>query len=192
MVSTYTPTLSALLNARRDFLPFPIADMKAVLVAEPHAPGLRYLDNVVDEITTISASLAPVFPVLVVGDVAGDPGPGATVSAVVACLSDAAVVHLACHGQQDRDPLQSGFCLRDARLTVDALMRMDLKKAVFAFLSACETAKGDARQPDQVVHLAAAMLFVGFRSVIATMWCVFCGDGSMAWLLLTSAWQANE
>lgn len=37
-------------------------------------------------------------------------------------------------------------------------------------LSACETATGDSEQPDQAVHLAAAMLFVGFRSVIATMW----------------------
>jgi CHAT domain-containing protein len=41
---------------------------------------------------------------------------------------------------------------------------------MFAFLSACETAKGDRSQPDQAVHLAASLLFCGFRSVIATMW----------------------
>jgi CHAT domain-containing protein len=50
------------------------------------------------------------------------------------------------------------------------LMQLKLPKALFAFLSACETAQGDREQPDQAIHLAAAMLFTGFRSVVATMW----------------------
>jgi hypothetical protein len=29
-------------------------------------------------------------------------------------------------------------------------------------------------QPDQAIHLAAAMLFAGFKSVIATMWLAAC------------------
>jgi CHAT domain-containing protein len=45
-----------------------------------------------------------------------------------------------------------------------------LKRASLAFLSACQTAKGDQNQPDQAVHLAASFLFCGFKSVIATMW----------------------
>lgn len=49
-------------------------------------------------------------------------------------------------------------------------MELDLSKAFLAVLSACETAKGDSTQPDQAVHLAAAMLFTGFSSVIATLW----------------------
>jgi CHAT domain-containing protein len=49
-------------------------------------------------------------------------------------------------------------------------MELDLKHAHLAFLSACETAKGDRAQPDQAIHLAATMLFVGFRSIIGTMW----------------------
>jgi hypothetical protein len=40
---------------------------------------------------------------------------------------------------------------------------------MLAFLSACQTAKGDEDMPDQAVHLAASMLFCGFKSVIATM-----------------------
>jgi CHAT domain-containing protein len=55
-------------------------------------------------------------------------------------------------------------------VTVSKLMRLNLDKAWFAYLSACETAKGDKEQPDQVVHLAAAMLHAGFKSVVATMW----------------------
>jgi CHAT domain-containing protein len=81
------------------------------------------------------------------------------------------LVHMACHGTQNStDALSSGFCLSNGNLTVSRLMNLDLKNAFFAFLSACETAKGDEKQPDQTVHLAAAMLFVGFRSVVATMW----------------------
>jgi CHAT domain-containing protein len=41
-----------------------------------------------------------------------------------------------------------------------------------AFLSACETAKGDEGTPDEAMHLAAAVLFAGFRGVVATMWFV--------------------
>ena len=42
-----------------------------------------------------------------------------------------------------------------------------------AFLSACETAKGDSKTPDEAIHLAATLLFqlfAGFRGVVATMW----------------------
>lgn len=98
---------------------------------------------------------------------------GATVPAVIERLPTTSILHLACHGEQNAtNPLLSGFCLRDGKLTVSQLMHLNLQNATFAFLSACETAKGDAKQPDQAVHLAAAMLFVGFRSVIATMWYV--------------------
>jgi CHAT domain-containing protein len=95
----------------------------------------------------------------------------AKVHEVVAALPRAHIVHLACHGVQNQtDPLSSGFCLGDGKLTVSALMDIKLNHAFLAFLSACETAKGDKEQPDQVIHLAATMLFCGFRSVVATMW----------------------
>jgi hypothetical protein len=51
-------------------------------------------------------------------------------------------------------------------------MQLKLDDTFLAFLSACATAKGDKDQPDQVMHLAAAMLFSGFKSVVATMWYV--------------------
>jgi CHAT domain-containing protein len=60
--------------------------------------------------------------------------------------------------------------MSDELLTVSKLMALNLPNAFLAMLSACETAKGDAAQPDQVVHLAAAMLYVGFRSVVGTLW----------------------
>jgi CHAT domain-containing protein len=86
-------------------------------------------------------------------------------------LENVNLVHIACHGKQSTEnALSSGFCLSDGSLTISQLMELDLKNAMFAFLSACETARGDEKQPEQTLHLAAAMLFVGFRSVVATMW----------------------
>jgi CHAT domain-containing protein len=97
---------------------------------------------------------------------------GRTNEEMAKVLESANIVHIACHGTQDAvDPLQSAFHLSsDRALTVSDLMKLDLKCAHLAFLSACETAKGDEKQPDQAIHLAAAMLFVGFRSVVGTMW----------------------
>jgi CHAT domain-containing protein len=89
-------------------------------------------------------------------------------------IRSASILHMACHGTQNLpDALQSGFFLEDELLPVSKLMQLELPNAFLAVLSACETAKGDASQPDQAIHLAATMLFAGFKSVVATMWCVF-------------------
>ncbi|KAG1775660.1 hypothetical protein EV702DRAFT_1199147 [Suillus placidus] len=45
-----------------------------------------------------------------------------------------------------------------------------IKNALVAFLSACHTTVGDDKSPDESIHLAAAMQFSGFRSVIGSMW----------------------
>jgi CHAT domain-containing protein len=60
--------------------------------------------------------------------------------------------------------------MKDKTITLSELMPLNLPNAFLAVLSACETAKGDEAQPDQTVHLAAAMLHAGFKSVVATMW----------------------
>jgi CHAT domain-containing protein len=57
-------------------------------------------------------------------------------------------------------------------LTISDLSKLNIKHGFLAFLSACETAQGSTDQPDQAMHLAAAMFFAGFKSVIATMWSV--------------------
>ncbi|KAG1773752.1 hypothetical protein EV702DRAFT_1243180 [Suillus placidus] len=40
----------------------------------------------------------------------------------------------------------------------------------FAFLSACHTAVGDDKMPDEVIHLAAGLQFSGFKSIVGTLW----------------------
>ena len=144
-------------------------DRNALLVAESTSPGLTTLANADEEVNIVASILSSMSPTVLGANTSV--GRGVAVKSVLENIPPASILHLACHGVQDAmNPLRSGFCLRDGRLTVADLMRLNLRNAFFAFLSACETAKGDSKQPDQAVHLAAAILFVGFRSVIATMW----------------------
>ena len=101
-------------------------------------------------------------------------GADATVERVIQGLSHCGWVHLACHGSQNRfDPTKSALMLEDGRLEIERITRSALPStAEFAFLSACQTASGDETLPEEAVHLAAGMLFVGYRSVIATMWSI--------------------
>ncbi|KAJ7211511.1 CHAT domain-containing protein, partial [Mycena rebaudengoi] len=89
-------------------------------------------------------------------------------------LHNSSVIHFACHGTQNfGNPLNSGLILSDGHLDMAWIMcippkqKPDMKLAV---LSACETAKGDVKMPDEAMHLAASLLFTGFGGVVATMW----------------------
>jgi CHAT domain-containing protein len=97
-----------------------------------------------------------------------------TVETALIHLRESSIVHFACHGIQDlKQPLDSGLVLTDGRLKVLDIMRgpeRDKKCMSLAFLSASETAKGDDTVPDEAMHLAATLLFAGFRGVVATMW----------------------
>jgi len=80
-------------------------------------------------------------------------------------------VHFACHGIQDvNDPLKSGVHLHDGRLELLEIMRQQKSNPGLAFLSACQTSKGDLKLSEEVVHLAAGMLASGYRGVVGTMW----------------------
>jgi CHAT domain-containing protein len=139
-----------------------------ILVAEKQAQEsnlqiIHHVDAEVDNVTRVATSRF-------VETVRRLPSP-ATVSETCAAMQTANIVHLACHGIQDpKSAVESGFCLSDGRLTISKVMEMKFDNPFLAFLSACETAKGDQDQPDQVMHLAAAMMFLGFKTVVATMW----------------------
>jgi hypothetical protein len=171
VVSSYTPTISALLRAQKSAAPIASADVNMLLVGEDCATNLSMnkLGSVGTELRCVEAiTIAKQF-----GHTVEAIPREATVERVTDRVKSANFVHLACHGIQDpTNALESGFFLRDGMLTISKLMELKLDQPWFAFLSACETAKGDAEQPDQVMHLAAAMLFAGFKSVVATMWSV--------------------
>jgi CHAT domain-containing protein len=118
-------------------------------VAEANAPGLPHLAEVENEVRAVS-DLFAASSVSVTNATSATSG----VQAVLAQLPSAALLHLACHGQQLLDPLDSHFALRDGGLTIKELMKMQLPHATLAFLSACETAKGSEAFTDQVQSTA--------------------------------------
>lgn len=173
VISSYAPTITALIRAQNGDVRLRLDEIRLLLVAEKRAAeaGLATIPGVDEELRQIQNVIHHKDTVEILGG-AEFPG-GATVDRVLRGIQKANIVHLACHGKQNTDdPLESGFCLSDGRLTITKLMDMQLRNAFLAFCSACETSKGSSEQPDQVLHLAAAMLFAGFKNVIATMWYV--------------------
>lgn len=171
-VSSYTPTIGALISAKQKNPVIKRTAAKVLLASFPHPFAGETLEDVIKALA-IKAIVSPfnVFPLPPNADCSINPDASAAVPDILLRLSDASFLHLACHGTRDRaNALESGFVMRDSMMTVAQLMSLNLPHAFLAFLSACETAKGDERQPDQAVHLAATMLFVGFRSVVGAMW----------------------
>ena len=99
-------------------------------------------------------------------------GPEATTDKVKTEMKAHNWIHFACHGIQDaNEPLKSGVHLHDGRLELLEIMRQKIPNPDFAFLSACQTSKGDIKLSEEVVHLAAVMLeAAGYRGVVSTMW----------------------
>ncbi|KAG2040594.1 CHAT domain-containing protein [Suillus americanus] len=97
----------------------------------------------------------------------------ATAQGALNALNHNQWLHLACHGMPNRtQPFESSFAIRDGSLTIKDIIRSDWQNPEFAFLSACHTIVDDENSPDESIHLAAAMQFSGFRSVIGSMWSV--------------------
>jgi CHAT domain-containing protein len=136
-----------------------------LLVAQPTCVGLPPLANVQIEIEQIHAVVPPeciAHP---------DTGRQVSVSEALDGLKRAHILHLACHGHQDQlNPLNSGFDLKDGRLTLAQLMRSNIPHAQLAYLSACDSAGIDESRPDEGLNLVGAMIFAGFKSVVGTMW----------------------
>jgi CHAT domain-containing protein len=97
----------------------------------------------------------------------------ATTASVLTAMKQHSSVHLACHAIQDiTDPTASGFQLYDGILNLGDITKESSTRKGLAFLSACQTATGDPKLPNEAVHLAAGMLVAGYSSVIATMWSI--------------------
>ncbi|MFC9529019.1 CHAT domain-containing protein [Streptomyces sp. NPDC056975] len=97
----------------------------------------------------------------------------ATVRAVRSELPGNPCVHFACHGIQDFGaPSSGGVALADGTLSILDIARLRFEGAELAYLSACQTATGGTRLPDESLHLAAALHLAGFRQVVGTLWAV--------------------
>ncbi|QRV93664.1 CHAT domain protein [Ceratobasidium sp. AG-Ba] len=168
-VSSYTPTLGSLRT--------PVglsSDFSGILcVGQSEAPDMPPLPGTSKEISEVK-KYATHWKVKELIDKA------ATTQAVLQGMQEYGWVHFACHGSQNPiNPTESAFHLSDGALTLGAITQNPLQNARFAFLSACQTATGDMRLAEEAVHLAAGMIMVGYRTVIATMWSIHDEDAPL-------------
>jgi CHAT domain-containing protein len=172
-ISSYIPTLAELIRARQQ-VSRDAAIQHFVAIGQANPDGAKVLRCVDAELSVVTQRLAHILssvpPVLSFTQLADS---DATVDGVVDALSRNHWLHLACHGTPNRkQPFQSSFAMRDGPLTIRKIMESHWQDPEFAFLSACHTTVGDESSPDEAIHLAAAMQFSGFRSVIGSMWSV--------------------
>jgi len=165
-ISSYTPTLTALIRARQQ-LPRDASIPHFVSIGQGNPNMATPLLRVTDELCEVASHVAPFLPFTCLSD------NDATVQQALDAMNQHQWVHLTCHGMPNRQkPFESSFAMRDGPLTITDIIRPRLQQREFAFLSASDTTVGHASSPDEAIHLAAAMQFSGFCSVIGSMWAV--------------------
>ncbi|KAG8769656.1 hypothetical protein FRC12_004826, partial [Ceratobasidium sp. 428] len=146
VVSSYTPTLSALLPRGDETVEL---THSVLAVGQANTRGQPPLPMTIDELAIVKKhTKATVYSQL--------DGELATVEATLNAMEQHSWVHLACHGVQNRDnPSHSAFYLHNGCLTLEEIAKRQFKSKGLAFLSACQTATGDEGLPDKATHLAA-------------------------------------
>lgn len=159
VVSSYTPTIRALLHARSQ----PMASNPRLLaVALSETPGQAPLPATRIEAEALVRHFAD--PVTLFDA-------DATAARVLAALPAAGWVHFACHAHSDPlNPSRSHLVLHDRPMTVTEISRLRLVSAELAYLSACSTARSDERLADEAIHVASAFQLAGYQHVIASLW----------------------
>ena len=167
-ISSYTPTLTALIRARRPVPPnFSTEEKRFLAIGQADAPDESELPFVGEELDNVCDRVDGLARFTRID------GEESCAPRVVEELGKNEWIHFACHGLPNREqPFESAFALHDGHFTIQRIIGCDLKNPEFAYLSACHTTVGDEESPDEVIHLASAMQFAGFRSVIGTMWAV--------------------
>ncbi|MFD3945376.1 CHAT domain-containing protein [Streptomyces sp. NPDC058579] len=162
VVSSYTPTLRALVRARNAPVGTAVTLPAPLIVSLADTPGAPSLPGVAQE----AKLLRRLFPVH--RELAGE---AATVAAVRDALPAHPWVHFSCHGVSDPNtPSESGLILHDGRLTARDAAEQRPREAVLAVLSACSTSQGGFTLPDESVHLASSFQLAGYPHVIGTLW----------------------
>jgi CHAT domain-containing protein len=158
-IPSYTPTLSALMEAHRPG-PRTFDKPSILLVVQPDAN----MPNALQEMRVIQ-TVTPSVTTLLRGK--------AKPTSALEHLRNHQFAHFSCHGKLEKGkPFEASFKLyKGARLTLLDFVRSQLRTAEFAFLSACHTAElTEESIADEGLHLTAAVQYCRFRSVVGTMW----------------------
>ncbi|CAE7227005.1 unnamed protein product [Rhizoctonia solani] len=166
VVSSYTPTLAALLTSNPSSLNTS-SNSRLLAVGLEFTPGRSHLPGATVELACLKKRIQDM---VTYSELVNDQ---ATSASVLDAMEQHDWVHLACHAHQNtQDPTKSGFFLYGGVLDLAAINQRSFKNKGLAFLSACQTATGDEKLADEAIHLAAGLLMAGYPSVIATMWSV--------------------
>jgi len=167
-ITSYTPTLSALIDARKR--------SKSTF----EKPSVLLVANPDDSLQEAWPEIWSVQHLNTVTRVRTLLGKRAKTSVVLEGLQDHQFSHFICHGNLvPEKPFEASFGLYGGdRLTLLDIVRSRLPTAEFAFLSACHTAElTEGSIADEGLHLTAAAQYCGFRSVVGTMWAMADQDG---------------
>lgn len=167
VVSSYTPTLSALARASRSAPP----RVRQLAVCVPDTPVYEPAASPLPAATRELRAVAEHLPEPELGTHLI--GTAATRANVLHALVRHPWLHLSCHAVQSQtDPNLSAFLLQDRPMTLGDLVAMQLPDADLAYLAACHTASGSVELIDESLHLAAGLQVAGFRHVVATLWSI--------------------
>ncbi|KAF8258225.1 CHAT domain-containing protein [Lactarius quietus] len=167
-ICSYTPSLSALIQSRNRDSGSRSSDRPSILLVAQPNPSLPTVGGEIQVVQSLDANVTSLI------------AEAATPTTVIEGFQHHQFVHFACHGTLEPDkPFEAGFELYgDERLTLLEIVRAHLPTAEFAFLSACHTAEvTEGSLIDEALHLAAAVQYCGFRSVVGTMWAMVDEDG---------------
>jgi len=165
-IPSYTPSLSALITARRNTSGHH-PDLELLIVGAsmlpdrpdlPDLPGIEAECRIVRELVPNGRDLLGTF---------------ASRKELLKWLPAHSWVHFACHGlHDDNSPFESAFMVNDGPFTLREIMTARLANDCggLAFLSACHTAVPSSLVSNEVLHLSAGMQFCGFASVVGTQW----------------------
>ncbi|EHA23888.1 hypothetical protein ASPNIDRAFT_129820, partial [Aspergillus niger ATCC 1015] len=173
-ISSYSLSIKTMFQARaKSREGIPGVHPALLMVGMPTTDGHASLPGVGDEIEEIAEVVEPSFTVKRLLH----PQP----SLVISDLASYDMIHFACHAVSDtKSPLNGHLLLQGdtsnrssskqcSPLTVEAIVKMDLKRARIAYLSACSTAENKGKKLlDEAIHLASGFQVAGFAHVLGT------------------------
>ncbi|KAG9118620.1 hypothetical protein FRC07_006782 [Ceratobasidium sp. 392] len=131
VVSSYTPTVTALVRAQERGQIGEGPDTNILLISQPASPPsspLRFVNKERDSIVAAMSRLRGDSRVTVLHDKAG------LVADAIALLPSHSILHLACHGKQEKeDPLESAIILHDGHLKLREVIKAKLPSAELVY-----------------------------------------------------------